>query len=436
MNIDVIYGILAGIAVGFLFGAVSGGSFFFFRNKAQIAIKSAEIAVKEAEFAQLNVELSGKIGELRAMQTQKSEVSLVSKQLSDRFEALAAKIFDEKSSRFSEQSLKNLNILLDPFKERLKDFEKKVDESYSTERTERGTLRGEISKLIELNVKMSSETHNLTKALKGDNKTMGNWGELILENILDRSGLRRGEEYILQGTDLGLKNELGQSIRPDVIINLPEGKHIIIDAKVTLTAYEAYVNSERPEQKEVFGKQHLDSLKRHIDGLSAKKYSSADKLISPDFVILFLPIEPAFALAFKLKPDLLEYSWERNIAIVSPTTLLTTLKTVSALWKTERQQRNAMEIARRGGALYDKFASLVEDLQELGEKIESTQKTHALVMNKISQGNGNLLRQVDLLKELGAKTEKRIQLDTKKADALEISKAKDSAESIDSPSDV
>lgn len=329
-------------------------------------------------------------------------------EMKKQFELVAAKILEEKALKVSDQNLKNLGLILDPLKEKIKDFEKKVEETYSTERAERGSLRGELSKLLELNAKMSHETESLTKALKGDVKTQGNWGEMILENILDRSGLRKDEEYIIQGTDMGLKNDEGQFIKPDVIINLPEGKHVIIDSKVSLIAYEGYCQAESKEEQERMGKLHLDSLKKHIDGLAAKKYYSSDKLISPDFVMLFMPIEPAFALAFKLKPDLLQYAWEKNIALVSPTTLLTTLRTVAAIWKQEVRQKNAEEIAKRGGLLYDKFVSLISEFNEVGEKIDSAQKSHAQLLNKLSQGQGNLISQVEKLKELGAKTSKKL----------------------------
>jgi DNA recombination protein RmuC len=350
--------------------------------------------------------LSSKTDELKTLQANQQNAQ----QMSEKFENLANRIFEDKSNKFADQNLKNLSVLLDPFKERLKDFEKKVEDTYSTERAERGSLRGELGKLMELNIRMSSDAQNLTKALKGDNKTMGNWGELILENILERSGLRKGEEYTVQGTDMSLKNDQGKDIRPDVIIHLPDGKHLIIDSKVSLKDYEIYVQSEETVTKELAAKAHVDSLRRHIKGLSEKKYYSSDKLISPDFVLLFMPIEPAFALAFKLNPDLLQEAWDRNICLVSPTTLLTTLRTVSAIWKQERQERNALEIARQGGALYDKFASLVEDMNDLGTKVQNVQKTHAQIMNKLVDGNGNLLKRVENLRELGAKTEKRLSI--------------------------
>lgn len=328
--------------------------------------------------------------------------------MSQQFENMAHKIFEEKSSKFTTQNMQNLSTVLDPLKERLKDFEKKVEDTYSHERAERGALRGELGKLMELNRLMSSETANLTKALKGEVKTQGNWGELILENILERSGLRKGEEYIIQGTNLDLRGEDGQVQRPDVIVNLPEGKHLVVDSKMTLNAYEAYTSANLPEDQERFGKLHVESLKKHIAGLSEKKYYASEKLISPDFVILFMPLEPAFALAFKLQPDLFQSSWDKHVAIVSPTTLLTTLRTVASLWRQDRQQKNALDIAKRGGALYDKFVGLVKDIENLGDKLTAAQKAHSDVMGKLSTGKGNLIRQVEDLKSMGAKTEKSL----------------------------
>jgi DNA recombination protein RmuC len=378
------------------------GAFFVYRYfNRQVNQLKEELLIRQQTQQKLEIENA-------RILSQQLDFQKISEEMNLKFENLASKIFDEKSSRFSEQNLKGLSVLLEPFKERLKDFERKVEETYATERMERGTLRGELNKMIELNSKMSAETQNLTRALKGDNKIMGNWGEMILESILEKSGLRKDEEYTLQGTEMGLKNDSGKDIRPDVIVNLPDGKHIIVDSKVSLKDYELYLNIENQDQKDQAAKAHVDSLKRHIEGLSEKKYFSADKLLSPDFVILFMPLEPAFALAFKYKPDLLQFAWDRNIALVSPTTLLTTLRTVASIWKQDRQEKNALEIAKRGGALYDKFAGLVSDLDELGKRIEMTQKTHQQVVSKLSEGPGNLMRQVEMLKELGAKTDKKL----------------------------
>jgi len=342
---------------------------------------------------------------LQHLQTQQSELQT---KMSQQFENMAHKIFEEKSSKFTTQNMQNLTTVLEPLKERIKDFEKKVEDTYGHERSERGALRGELTKLMELNRLMSNETANLTKALKGEVKTQGNWGELILENILERSGLRKGEEYIIQGTSMDLRDDDGNVLRPDVIVNLPDGKHLIVDSKMTLNAYEAYSSAGTPEDQERMGKLHVEALKKHISGLSEKKYYALDKLVTPDFVILFMPLEPAFALAFKLQPDLFQTSWDKQVAIVSPTTLLTTLRTVAALWKQDRQQKNALDIAKRGGALYDKFVGLVKDIEALGDKLSAAQKAHDDVMGKLATGKGNLIRQVDELKAMGAKTEKSL----------------------------
>ncbi len=311
------------------------------------------------------------------------------------------------ATRYADLNQKYLSQLLEPFKEKLKDFEKKVEETYAAERSERGMLRGELNKLLELNATMSKEARNLTQALKGENKTQGNWGELVLENILERCGLRAGEEFVRQGEDMQLRGSDGQRLQPDIIVNVPGGRHVIVDSKMTLKAYEAYTSCEDAD-KEKFARLHVKSLEDHVTSLSGKKYHLADKLVSPDFVLLFMPLEPAFALAFKLKPEIFQHAWERNIAIVSPTTLLTTLRTVASLWKQERQQRNAQEIAKRGGLLYDKFAGLVADLRILGEKLGAAQKSHEEVFKKLSEGRGNLISQVEELKELGVKAEKTL----------------------------
>ncbi|MGZ3803707.1 MAG: DNA recombination protein RmuC [Pseudobdellovibrionaceae bacterium] len=379
------------LILAFLTGVLltAAGAWFFYHIKRQSFQLQAELARNSLE----------------QMRGQQADLQM---KMAQQFENMAHKIFEEKSTKFTHQNMQNLSTVLDPLKERLKDFEKKVEETYGHERAERGALRGELGKLMELNRLMSSETVNLTKALKGETKTQGNWGELILENILERSGLRKGEEYITQGTSLDLRGEDNQILRPDVIVNLPDGKHLIVDSKMTLTAYEAYSSATTPEEQERLGKLHVEALKKHINGLSDKKYYAIDKLVSPDFVILFMPLEPAFALAFKLQPDLFQSSWDKHVAIVSPTTLLTTLRTVSSLWKQERQQKNALEIAKRGGALYDKFVGFVKDIENLGDKLEAAQKAHSEVMGKLASGKGNLIRQVEDLKSMGAKTEKSI----------------------------
>lgn len=392
MNDSLVFSFIFGI-IGLVAGGVA--TYIHLTSKHRVALGQ-----KESELAILQ-------NNLLSIEKQQNNLTNINQQLQDRFENLAQKIFEEKSQKFADQNLKGLSTLIEPFREKLKDFERKVDESYSTERAERGALKGELNKLLELNLRMSSEAENLSRALKGDNKSMGAWGEMILENILEKSGLRKNEEYLTQET---YKNEDGQVIRPDVIVKLPDGHNLIIDSKVSLTAYEQYVNADDEKSKEAFAKAHMESLKRHIDGLSAKKYSTAQGLSAPEFVFLFMPVEPAFALAFKLNPELLQNAWDKQIALVSPTTLLTTLRTVAATWKYERQEKNSLEIARQAGALYDKFVGFVEDLQDLGKKLEQTQKVHSQVMNKLTEGSGNIVRKVETLKELGAKTEKKLNL--------------------------
>jgi len=380
------------LALGGLIGGVSVGFIIYSRLKLKFEVESQTWKTK-FELTQLSNEQN------------KTENLLIQKTMTLQFENLAQKIFDEKSNKMTDQNSKQLENILAPLKDKLKDFEKKVEDTYMNEQKDRSHLKGEISKLIELNQTMSKDAQNLTLALKGENKTQGNWGELILENILERSGLRKGEEYFTQETLKGLG---GETLRPDIIIKLPEGKHLIVDSKMTLIAYEAAVSAATEAEKEKFAAAHVDSLKRHINDLSEKKYHLADQVISPDFVMLFMPLEPAFAMAFKLKPELFEQAWDKNVAIVSPTTLLSTLRTVASLWKQERQQRNALEIAKRGGELYDKFVGIVKDLETLGERITSVQKSHGELMSKFSAGRGNLISQVEKLKELGVKAEKSL----------------------------
>ncbi|WP_413583415.1 DNA recombination protein RmuC [Bdellovibrio sp. HCB288] len=410
MNLGTVIAFVAGALIGTLISGVV----VYFKSKAQAMAEKAQMQADVQSLQMKNELLTQNLHETKSLMSEaRKQQEELTNRMNVQFENMAQKIFEEKSAKFADQNHKNISSVLEPLKERIKDFEKKVEESYSTERSERGVLRGELTKLMELNKVMSTETQNLTKALKGETKTQGNWGELILENILERSGLRKGEEYTIQGTDMDLRGDDGQILRPDVIVNLPDSKHLIVDSKMTLVAYEQYSSSETIEEQERFGKFHIESLKKHIDGLSEKKYHAADKLISPDFVILFMPLEPAFALAFKLKPDIFQYAWERNIAIVSPTTLLATLRTVTALWKQDRQEKNALEIAKRGGLLYEKFANLLKDIQNLGEKLGAAQKAHEEVTKKLSDGRGNLMDQVEDLKRLGAKTEKSLpQLET------------------------
>lgn len=404
--------IVVSFFAGAIFGALISATIFKLKQKAQDVLTAAnqmrELDALKAEIERWKnqVQLVKKESEIESNKALNQEK--LSNQMIHQFESLANKILEEKSTRFADQNLKSLSGLLEPLKERIKDFEKKVEETYSSERSERGVLRGELNKLLELNQVMSQETQNLTKALKGESKTQGNWGEMILESILEGSGLRKGEEYVTQGGEMGLRSADGKVQLPDVIVNIPGGRHLVVDSKMTLTAYEAYASAENSEMQERHAKLHLKSLEDHITGLANKRYHANDKLVSPDFTLLFMPLEPAFALAFKLKPEIFQEAWSKNVAIVSPTTLLTTLRTVAALWKQERQQKNALEIAKRGGLLYDKFVGLLLDIKNLGEKLDSANKAHSDIVKKLSDGRGNLMSQVEELKDLGAKAEKSL----------------------------
>jgi len=326
-----------------------------------------------------------------------------------RFENLANKILSENAKKLENDSNKNLSLLLNPLKEKIETFEKKVSETYHSESRERFALKSEIEKMIHAHERMSDETTNLTRALKGDSKTQGNWGEMKLERLLEQSGLRKGEEYIVQAQSMGLKSENGQALRPDVIVQLPDNKHIIIDSKVSLTAYERWVNEEEEgSTRDLHLKDYLLSVKTHIDGLSAKHYQNIQGLNSPDFVMMFCPIEAAFGMALEKSRDLFGYAWEKRIAIVSPTTLHATLRTVASIWKTERQNKNALEIARQGGALYDKFAAFVSDLERIGKTIDDSKTQYDSAMNKLAIGKGNLVSRAEKLKELGIKSQKSV----------------------------
>ena len=340
------------------------------------------------------------------LKLQKAEIEDMQKKFTTEFENIANKILDEKSKKFTEQNKTNLDVILNPLKERIKDFEDKVDKTYKAESTERTTLKAEIKQLVELNKQVSDEANNLTKALKGDNKAQGNWGEVILEKILERSGLSKERgEYKTQVT---LSNSQGDTIKPDAIIYLPDNKHIIIDSKVSLVAYQNFVVADTDDTRALHLKDHILSLKNHIKGLSDKLYSSADTLNTPDFVLLFLPIESSFGIAVQADQELFSYAWDRKIVVVSPSTLLATLRTISSIWKQELQTKNALEIAKQSGALYDKFVAFVEDLNDIGKNIERTQSAYNAAQNKLKDGKGNLLNRAKNIEALGAKTTKSL----------------------------
>jgi len=341
----------------------------------------------------------------KRLEEQKSDIENLQQRFTKEFENLANKILDEKSQKFTEQNRLNLDQVLLPLKDRIKEFELKVDTVYKTESAERNTLKGEIKNLVELNKQISEEASNLARALKGDSKKQGNWGEIILEKILERSGLVKGEEYDVQ---VSTSNDEGRRFQPDVVVMLPDNKHIIVDAKVSLVAYEAMVNAENEEGRERAMQDHLVSVRSHIRSLAEKNYQGSGDFTSPDFVLLFMPIESSFGAALQGDNDLFSFAWDRKIVIVSPSTLLATLRTIASIWKQERQTRNALEIARQGGALYDKFANFVSDLVDVGKKMDSAKAGYVEAMNKLTNGSGNILRRVEELKKLGAKATKQL----------------------------
>ena len=375
----------------------------------ELETNRTDIARKENQIIDLNRNLSGKEADLRNISErlleQKSELEKMQDKFRLEFKNLANEILEEKTKKFTEQNKSNLSNLLGPLKEKITDFEKKVDQSNKESIDRNAALRQQINSLKELNLKMTTDAENLTKALKGESKTMGNWGEFILESILEKSGLVKGREYEIQES---VRSEEGNQMRPDIVVKLPEKKNIIIDSKVSLVDYERYVNTDDKEKEEYYLKMHVASLRRHIKSLSAKNYQSLYDITGLDFVLLFMPIEPAFGLAVQADEKLFLDAYEMNIVIVSPTTLIATLRTIASIWRQEFQNKNAQEIARQGGALYDKFVGFLNDLVEIGKKLDDTQKAYKASMNKLSDGKGNLIKKVQDIKELGASTSKNL----------------------------
>lgn len=336
---------------------------------------------------------------------QKAELEELKTQMTKEFELIANRVLQEKTDRFSESNHKSLFQILDPFKENLKNFEAKVDRVYHEESRDRNTLKGAVELLIEQSKQIQEEASNLTKALKGDNKKQGNWGEVILEKVLERSGLVRDREYRLQTS---FTNAAGLRAQPDAIIDLPDEKNLVIDSKVSLVAYERWINAESEEERTIFARQHLLSVKNHITELSTKNYCNLYEINSPDFVLLFIPIESSFSLSVSLDSDLFNFAWDRRVVMVSPSTLLATLRTIAGLWKQERQNRNVMEIAREAGLLYDKFVGFTEDMEKVEKQISQLSRTHEEARKKLETGRGNVMSKMEKLRILGARTSKEL----------------------------
>ncbi len=367
-----------------------------------------ERAQKEAELRRLDAQAASLSAELREQQDSHQQrlddLQGSRDELRAQFAEMAAKIFDEREARFAENSQQRLGQLLDPLKERIQSFEKRVEESYQQEARERFSLGKELERLQQLNLRLSDEATNLTRALKGQ-KTQGNWGELILERVLEHAGLEKGREY---QTQVSLKGPDGERFQPDVLILLPGDKQVVVDSKVSLTAYQQYVGADDEAIGQAALKQHVLSLRNHVKGLAGKDYKRLEGLHSLDFVLLFVPIEAAFSAALQAEPNLFQEAFDRNIVIVSPTTLLATLRVIDSLWKQERQSQNAREIAERAGWLYDKFVLFIQDLDEVGNRLQQLDKAYAAARNKLTDGRGNLVSRSEQLKLLGARASKSL----------------------------
>ena len=325
--------------------------------------------------------------------------------LTIQFKNLANDILDDKTRRFTEQNALSLDALLKPLQTKLTEFKEQVSTSYANESRERFALKSEIERLSALNVKMSDETRSLTQALKGDSKVQGNWGELVLESILESSGLRKGEEYLVQDSHTQVD---GSRLQPDIVVRLPEGRHLVVDSKVSITAYARHAESVDTDTAQIELNAHIQSLRQHIQGLSSKNYSSLYGVGSVDFVLMFIPIEPAFLLALKSAPNLYQEALAKNIVLVCPSTLMATLRTVAHLWRQDHQNKNALEIARQCGALYDKFVGFVDDMEKLGQRIDQAQTSYHDAFNKLKTGKGNLIRTAERVRELGVKPSKAL----------------------------
>lgn len=432
---DILF-LVIGIAVGFAAG------FFFSRSRAtgsddgvqqlqnQLNVAERESSILSERVANITAEKTKTETELREertrleaantrlakaeeafanqeqrLKTQKEELEQLQQKFTTEFENIANKVLDEKSKKFTEQNKTNLDDILKPLKEKIESFQKKVEDTHEKSSMNSAALVQQIKGLKELNEQMSKEAINLTKALRGDNKKQGNWGELQLERILERSGLIKGQEYDLQ---VNASDDTGRRFQPDVVIYLPEGKHIIVDAKVSLTAYTEFANCEDEDHRADYLKQHTISLRNHVKGLGDKDYQTLEQFKSPDFVLMFVPSEASFSAAIQSDPDIFNFAWDKKIVIVSPSTLLATLRTIASIWKQERQNKNAVEIAQQSGALYDKFVGFVDDMKSIDKGINNTRKAYDDAMNKLTDGKGNLINRAQKLKELGVKSKKEL----------------------------
>jgi DNA recombination protein RmuC len=343
--------------------------------------------------------------EQQALQDKIQLLETAEERLKLQFENLANRIFEEKSENFKQQNVTQMDGVLGPLKQQLEGFRKQIQDSYNHEQSERSALKYQLNHLRELNLKMSQDAINLTKALKGDNKQQGNWGEVILDRVLQESGLREGHEY---DTQQDLKNNAGKRFKPDVIVHLPEQKDVVIDAKMSLVAYERYFNSEDAQERDQALKDHALSLRQHIKGLSQKDYHQLHGLKSLDYVLMFIPVEPAFLLAIEYDPSLINFALDQNIMLVSPTNLLVALRTINNIWRYEYQNQHAQTIANQAAKIYDKLCGYVDDMDKLGRALDTADKSYQQAMGKLSSGKGNLIRQVHQLRSLGVNSSKQL----------------------------
>ncbi len=411
------------LVIGLLIGGFLVYSFLNMKNKGTVSSIQEKSKFLEQTLVELKKEaeekntslleasrnLSSRDTELKLLneklKEQKEELIQIREKLNLEFKNLANEIMEEKSKKFTEQNKNNLDEILKPLSDKIKDFEKKVEDTYVNETKQRFSLQEEVKRLAELNQQVSKEANSLTKALKGESKTQGNWGEVILESILEKTGLRKGEEYTVQES-FTLAD--GKRFQPDVIVYYPGQRSIVIDSKVSLTAYERYASMEDENEKTIQLKAHLLSVKNHINELSGKNYEDLEEVKTLDFVMMFMPIEPAYLLAIQNDPQLWAYAYEKRILLISPTNLVAVLKMIESIWKQEYQSRNVLEIARQGGALYDDFILLSERLIKLGRKIDDASEHYKDTMKKLSEGRGNLVSRVEKLKTLGIKAKKQM----------------------------
>jgi DNA recombination protein RmuC len=373
---------------------------------AELTTQLEQIRVERDQALQRAIRLEAELdSERKQIQHRIDSLNEAKEALTNQFKNLANEILEDKAKKFTEQNAQQLDILLKPLQTKLSEFKEQVSNSYEKESRERFALKHEIERLANLNLKMSDEARSLTNALKGDSKIQGNWGELVLESILESSGLRKGEEYLVQDSHT---QEDGSRLQPDVIIKLPEGRHLVIDSKVSITAYARHTEAASTDEADKELLAHIQSIRQHIQGLSGKNYAGIADIASVDFVLMFIPIEPAFLSALKSAPNLYQEALSKNIVLVCPSTLIATLRTVAHLWRQDQQNKNAMEIARQCANLYDKFVGFVEDLEQIGKRLDQAQSSYHDAFNKLKSGKGNLIKAAEKVKELGVKPNKMI----------------------------